>query len=518
VLHIQRLAIIASAGLLAAVTPSVVAKTTALGVPAAAAPAQHRPFPGARQNSRVHHDTCSGSGQYSFIGGNGSPSQPNTAAGSASGILSGGRNYACGEWSGVAVGSYNEADGAQAFIGGGFSNTAGGTQSFVGGGSSNTAGANGSFVGGGTTNNAGQEFDGILAGLGNSTAGVGFGGDGIVAGSFNNNQGFRSLIGAGDSNTSTSICTSICGPSAMRGGFGTAIVAGQSNKIDGSAVNTANYGLIGAGQSNTLKGQWAAILAGYSNTESADYAFVGAGSTNSITGAYGSIVGGYKNTVSASNAFVGGGSNNLVGGQNAVVPGGLGNVANGFGSFAAGSGAKALHNGAFVWSDQNVAPVVKSTASKQFIARASGGVTFYSSTNMSTGVKLAAGSGSWSSVSDRAVKTAIVPLDDAVILAKVASLPVSEWSYVAQGAGVRHVGPMAQDFYAAFGVGEDDKHITTIDEGGVALAAIKGLSVRSARENVALLARLAKADAEIASLRAELARLTSTVAKLRPAR
>jgi chromosome segregation ATPase len=78
-------------------------------------------------------------------------------------------------------------------------------------------------------------------------------------------------------------------------------------------------------------------------------------------------------------------------------------------------------------------------------------------------------------VSDRAAKTAFEDIDDARILAKVAALPVSEWSYSAQGTGIRHLGPMAQDFRAAFGLGEDDKHITTIDEEGVALAAIKAL-------------------------------------------
>jgi hypothetical protein len=35
---------------------------------------------------------------------------------------------------------------------------------------------------------------------------------------------------------------------------------------------------------------------------------------------------------------------------------------------------------------------------------------------------------------------------------------------------------MAQDFYAAFNVGTDDKHIGLGDEGGVALAAIQGLN------------------------------------------
>ena len=52
---------------------------------------------------------------------------------------------------------------------------------------------------------------------------------------------------------------------------------------------------------------------------------------------------------------------------------------------------------------------------------------------------------------------------------------MTTWSYKTEH-GVRHVGPMAQDFYEAFRVGEDDRHITEVDEGGVALAAIQGLN------------------------------------------
>lgn len=52
---------------------------------------------------------------------------------------------------------------------------------------------------------------------------------------------------------------------------------------------------------------------------------------------------------------------------------------------------------------------------------------------------------------------------------------VSEWNYISRDDEIRHVGPMAQDFYRLFGVGEDDKHITGIDADGVALAAIKDL-------------------------------------------
>jgi hypothetical protein len=59
--------------------------------------------------------------------------------------------------------------------------------------------------------------------------------------------------------------------------------------------------------------------------------------------------------------------------------------------------------------------------------------------------------------------------------AKVAALPITLWNFKTD-AGTRHIGPMAQDFHSAFNVGTDDKHIATVDEEGVALAAIQGLN------------------------------------------
>ena len=84
-------------------------------------------------------------------------------------------------------------------------------------------------------------------------------------------------------------------------------------------------------------------------------------------------------------------------------------------------------------------------------------------------------------------KTAIVPVDNSEILQKVSALPVSSWSYKTDAAdGVRHIGPMAQDFYAAFGTGASETGISAIDTGGVALAAIQALTA----ENTELKARL----------------------------
>lgn len=104
--------------------------------------------------------------------------------------------------------------------------------------------------------------------------------------------------------------------------------------------------------------------------------------------------------------------------------------------------------------------------------------------------------GAFSQASDRNAKENLIPIDPQEILEKVASLPLSEWNY-RQDPGTRHVGPMAQDFHAAFGVGPDERHITTVDADGVALAAIQGLNRKleaSRRENAELRDRLERLE------------------------
>ena len=78
--------------------------------------------------------------------------------------------------------------------------------------------------------------------------------------------------------------------------------------------------------------------------------------------------------------------------------------------------------------------------------------------------------------SDRNAKENFTPLNPQAVLAKVTALPVTEWNYKSDDAAQKHIGPMAQDFQAAFQLSADDKHISVVDEGGVALAAIQGLN------------------------------------------
>jgi hypothetical protein len=350
--------------------------------------------------------------------------------------------------------------GTDSAILGGSNNYACGQDSGIGGGENNTIAmgidpATNSYIGGGVKNSITDE-DGFIGG-----------------GAYNANGGFEAFVGGGFSN-------------AIGYASNAVIVGGNSNQIvqveNGAQTEPAPYAAIVGGFKNTIAGI---------STTGAGYSFIGGGDGNTVNGEYGVVSGGYANRAS---------------GYLSTIPGGFRNYANGQYSFAAGYGSSAVNNGTFVWSDDSpTAGHLTSTRVNQFLARASGGVTFFSNAAATTGVTLAPGSGTWGSVSDRNLKTGVSEIDQKAILAKVAALPVSEWSYTSER-GVRHIGPMAQDFYAAFGVGEDDRHITTIDEDGVTLAAVKAVHAenrRLAADNAALHRDVARMERELRALSSE---------------
>ncbi|HHN93824.1 MAG TPA: hypothetical protein ENK17_03570, partial [Anaerolineae bacterium] len=98
------------------------------------------------------------------------------------------------------------------------------------------------------------------------------------------------------------------------------------------------------------------------------------------------------------------------------------------------------------------------------------------------------------------------PVDPQAVLEQVAQLPITTWNYRAEDDSVRHLGPVAQDFYAAFGLGADDTHIAPLDASGVALAAVQGLYQRVQAleaENRALREENAAQQEQIDALRRE---------------
>jgi hypothetical protein len=379
------------------------------------------------------------------VTGCGEPRTPSQVTGEF-GTIGGGKDNEVGEYATVGGGSHNAASAYHAAIGGGSYNSAIVGHSVIGGGLENRASGSMATVGGGWAN-AATHVDATVGGGRGNTAG-----------------GRHATVCGGLVNT------------AKRGG---AIGGGSFNTADANAT-------IGGGSQNNAGGFHATIAGGAGNETSANYATVSGGLVNRATAIY---------------ATAGGGRGNNASGKYATVAGGLHNKAAGDFSFASGRRANiaTTHAGAFLHADSNDFDF-HSAAADEFAVRATGGVRLVTGIDSGgspiIGAELPAGSGSWSSLSSWEVKANVAPVDESLILSLLAELPISTWNYAGQDPSVRHIGPMAQDFSATFGVGEDDTHISTVDADGVALAAIQAL-YRLVKEK----------DSQIAALEARVAAL-----------
>jgi hypothetical protein len=316
-------------------------------------------------------------------------------------------------------------------------------------------------------------------------------------------------------------------PNRVTTGGGT-VGGGFNNRAGPSAPTFVNwYSTVAGGWGNTADIA-ATVGGGYSNNAGGEASFVGGGGSNTAGGPTATIAGGTYNLAWGDGAFVGGGYFNSAQGDKATVPGGGYNHADGAASFAAGSYARANHDNAFVWSSYG-SPAPSFAASRFHVLAQNGFSVDYSTQRPDgggtrwiyigpddAGIPLSPGNaivawngavlsngGVWTNASDRALKDGFAAVDSREVLAKVAALPIARWHYKAEGPTVTHVGPVAQDFRAAFGVGAKDTTIATVDADGVALAAIQGLY-----------AELRDRDARISELRDELAALRAALATL----
>jgi hypothetical protein len=159
------------------------------------------------------------------------------------------------------------------------------------------------------------------------------------------------------------------------------------------------------------------------------------------------------------------------------------------------------------------AGLIVSTGANQFLVRAAGGIYFGTDStvsipsgrfiNTSSGAHLTSG-GTWVNASSRSLKTDFSSIDALDVLGRVLRLGISTWVYRDSAGEGRHMGPVAEDFHALFGLGGDASSISTVDASGVALAAIQGLHRKLEAERDALLA-------ENAELRARLDRLEALI-------
>jgi len=223
------------------------------------------------------------------------------------------------------------------------------------------------------------------------------------------------------------------------------------------------------------------------------------------------------------------------------------NTASGAASVALGYHAHTnARQGSFVFSDRSSVDSLRAGVNHSANWRVSGGFRIFTSSNLTTGVTIQSGAvtsnwcsqtfaiiststcaymgtdGNWYNPSDVHRKHLFAGVSGEDVLLRLRALPVQSWSYRTDPDHVRHLGPTAQDFRAAFGLGRDSVTITAIDEGGVALSAIKALDARSLvqartleEQGRALAAQRQTIDAqgrEIADLRARLERIEAALA------
>ncbi|MFL6229406.1 MAG: tail fiber domain-containing protein [Pyrinomonadaceae bacterium] len=187
-----------------------------------------------------------------------------------------------------------------------------------------------------------------------------------------------------------------------------------------------------------------------------------------------------------------------------------------FGKFASNNG----FSGTFVWSDGSAtasADTFKNTANNEFAARATGGFRFRTNLTGTTGCNLPAGSGVFNCTSSRTTKENFTGVKGEDVLARLRGLPVSTWNYIDEGRQVRHIGPMAEDFYQTFGLGTNNISIGVQDLAGVSIAAVKALEARTAnlqQSNTQLSATLQQRTGEVAHLRAQLDNVEQRLAAL----
>jgi hypothetical protein len=229
-------------------------------------------------------------------------------------------------------------------------------------------------------------------------------------------------------------------------------------------------------------------------------------------GSYSSVGGGISNTASGIAAVVAGGFGNTASGYVATVGGGFGNIAAGTGSFVAGSNAQNEtpdHAGVFLFADSSGYPF-HSLAPNEFAARATGGVRLVlgvDATGAPAWTCAASNGNGWACSSDRNLKENLQRVDSAAILERLMAMPLYLWNAKGTDPRVRHLGPTAQDFWAAFSLGNDEKMIGMLDADGIALAAIQGLHQRlreKEREIERLTERSDRLERELRAVEAKL--------------
>ena len=453
----------------------------------------------------------------------------NTVQGYAS-FIGGGRNNRTG------LGTYDSV------IGGGYINTNNAYRSALLGGQQNIVRTNSdyAFLGGGLRNDVDGDASSVLGGRYNSARGLAAV---VLGGESNRITADAAFLGGGQNNTNAGLHGVLAGgwlnrleSTASQSFIGSGhsnVMQGSSSVIVGGELNTVesgiNFASIGGGRGNNLAGHYATIPGGNGNQADGMFATIPGGNGNQASGMYSFAAGNRAKALhtgsfvwadSTSADFASTAANQFLiransAGINTTSPQATldivtqnqdqfalrlqNNAANGWASIkmadAAGHYASIGYNyGTFsegpAGSESQIGFYHRS-GSYLVLREWANGDPLKGRVYCNVGISCV----NLTESSDRNIKTGIEPVSPADILDRVAALPISTWAFT-NAVSTRHLGPMAQDFRASFGLGEDDKTISSRDVASVALAAIQGLNQKLEEKN----ASLAKQVAELAAL------------------
>lgn len=494
---------------------------------------------------------------YSVVGGG----SDNTADGQYTTIPGGYNNSTSNNYCSVGGGGGNTAAGDASTISGGYSNSTSGNYSAVGGGTNNKALGQTSFIGGGLNNVVDGDWSAILGGMGDTITsaatrsylfGIGskltqpstfmvdmphirFGTE-STGYEFPTSDGSADQVMTTDGSGQLSWTSSPAGNWTVtdsvlytddywglaRGNAGNVLYGDSANTMvnfgvactTGVSPGTRMYNVVSGGYGNKATNNFSTIGGGYkNNTGNAEYQTISGGQENSTSNYNSTVGGGYKNSCNGSMGVIAGGQENFIqGGDAATICGGKSNrnygdysvIAGGEGDTISSYADYSLAFGKGVYLDQSYRVAF-------FDSVAWGKLTLNRDDRTSLPVgAIQAGPisgggggggaylslfGTWTDASSISFKDNITTYDRTDLFRKISSMPVEFWQY--RNSDERHIGPMAEDFSAAFDVGiigetdgqRENQYLAASDVAGVALAGVKEL-IQENKELKAIIAQL----------------------------
>ena len=248
------------------------------------------------------------------------------------------------------------------------------------------------------------------------------------------------------------------------------IASGDYSLVFGLGSRAEDELSLAGGQTAVASGQ-ASVALGY-QTQATGNGSVAMG-VNTVAGHDGAIALGFRTEATSAWSHASGFETTASGAG--ATAAGIHTIAAGQGSVALGTAITAGENGSFAFGDgsESFQPDVDENS---FVVRAFGGVDL--NTGAGVGCNLPGGQGAWVCTSSRLAKEGFTSVDGESVLARLAGIEIQQWRY--RNTGVLHLGPTAEDFRAAFGLGADSTGIATVDADGVALRAIQALERRTA--------------------------------------